>query len=72
MPEEDLVELKFRLYDGTDIGPIQYAGASTVQMLKERIFSEWPRDSNERKEGRRATEKSTLFLLNNVGYHGDL
>ncbi|XP_068665307.1 membrane-anchored ubiquitin-fold protein 3-like [Aristolochia californica] len=44
MPEEDLVELKFRLYDGTDIGPIRYSSASTVAMLKERIVAEWPRD----------------------------
>ncbi|XP_042385239.1 membrane-anchored ubiquitin-fold protein 4-like isoform X3 [Zingiber officinale] len=44
MPEEDLVELKFRLYDGSDIGPIRYAASSTVAMLKERIISEWPRD----------------------------
>uniref|UniRef100_A0A1D1ZEX0 Membrane-anchored ubiquitin-fold protein n=1 Tax=Anthurium amnicola TaxID=1678845 RepID=A0A1D1ZEX0_9ARAE len=44
MPDEDLVELKFRLYDGTDIGPIRYSAASTVAMLKERIVSEWPRD----------------------------
>lgn len=43
MPEEDLVELKFRLYDGTDIGPIQYSSASTVAMLKERIVADWPR-----------------------------
>ncbi|RZC60557.1 hypothetical protein C5167_022310 [Papaver somniferum] len=44
MPEEDLVELKFRLYDGTDIGPIRYSSASTVSMLKERIIADWPKD----------------------------
>ncbi|XP_064960866.1 membrane-anchored ubiquitin-fold protein 4-like isoform X2 [Musa acuminata AAA Group] len=44
MPEEDLVELKFRLYDGSDIGPIRYSSSSTIAMLKERIISEWPRD----------------------------
>lgn len=44
MPEEDLVELKFRLYDGTDIGPIRYSPSSTVAMLKERIVADWPRD----------------------------
>lgn len=43
MPEEDLVELRFRLYDGSDIGPICYSSSSTVAMLKERIISEWPR-----------------------------
>ncbi|GLU18734.1 hypothetical protein SLE2022_350180 [Rubroshorea leprosula] len=42
--EEQLVELKFRLYDGSDIGPFRYSPASTVAMLKERIVSEWPKD----------------------------
>ncbi|XP_057972568.1 membrane-anchored ubiquitin-fold protein 3-like [Malania oleifera] len=44
MPEEDLVDIKFRLYDGSDIGPFQYSSASTVDMLKERIVLEWPKD----------------------------
>ncbi|KAF4385699.1 hypothetical protein F8388_010255 [Cannabis sativa] len=43
MPEEDLVELKFRLYDGSDIGPFRYSPASTVAMLKERIVADWPK-----------------------------
>ncbi|KAG6499638.1 hypothetical protein ZIOFF_039428 [Zingiber officinale] len=43
MPEEDLIELRFRLYDGSDIGPICYSSSSTVAMLKERIIAEWPR-----------------------------
>ncbi|XP_064969708.1 membrane-anchored ubiquitin-fold protein 3-like isoform X1 [Musa acuminata AAA Group] len=43
MPEEDLLELRFRLYDGSDIGPIRYSSSSTIAMLKERIVSEWPR-----------------------------
>ncbi|CAA2999649.1 membrane-anchored ubiquitin-fold protein 4-like isoform X2 [Olea europaea var. sylvestris] len=44
MPEEDLVELKFRLYDGSDIGPFRYSPAATVAMLKERVVTEWPKD----------------------------
>ncbi|CAN6464648.1 unnamed protein product [Victoria cruziana] len=44
MPEEDLVELRFRLFDGTDIGPFRYTPSATVAMLKERIVAEWPRD----------------------------
>ncbi|THU49750.1 hypothetical protein C4D60_Mb06t12820 [Musa balbisiana] len=44
MPQEDLIELKFRLFDGSDIGPIRYSSTSTVAMLKDRIISEWPRD----------------------------
>lgn len=42
MPGEDLVELKFRLYDGSDVGPFQYSPTATVAMLKERLVSEWP------------------------------
>ncbi|TMX05891.1 membrane-anchored ubiquitin-fold protein 4 [Solanum lycopersicum] len=44
MPEEDLIELKFRLYDGSDIGPFQYAPTSTIAILKERIVADWPKD----------------------------
>lgn len=43
MPGEDLVELKFRLYDGSDVGPFQYSPTATVAMLKERLVSEWPK-----------------------------
>ncbi|XP_054795434.1 membrane-anchored ubiquitin-fold protein 3-like [Prosopis cineraria] len=43
MPDEDLVELKFRIFDGSDIGPFRYPPASTVAMLKERIVAEWPK-----------------------------
>ncbi|KAL3687521.1 hypothetical protein R1sor_013830 [Riccia sorocarpa] len=42
MAGEDLVELKFRLYDGTDIGPSKYAPATTVATLKESILAQWP------------------------------
>ncbi|KAK4785048.1 hypothetical protein SAY86_001737 [Trapa natans] len=45
MPEEDLIELKFRLYDGSDIGPFKFSQASTIGMVKERIVSEWPKDN---------------------------
>ncbi|KAK4360819.1 hypothetical protein RND71_019771 [Anisodus tanguticus] len=44
MPEEDLVEVKFRLFDGSDVGPFRCSPASTVSMLKERIVAEWPKD----------------------------
>ncbi|KAG4912557.1 hypothetical protein AAZX31_19G086200 [Glycine max] len=44
MPEEEVLELKFRLYDGSDIGPFRYSPASTIAMLKDRIFADWPRD----------------------------
>ncbi|GAB4848651.1 Membrane-anchored ubiquitin-fold protein 4 [Ancistrocladus abbreviatus] len=40
MPEEEPVELKFRLYDGSDIGPLQFSPALTVAMVKERLVAE--------------------------------
>lgn len=43
MAGEDLVELKFRLADGTDIGPSKYSPATTVASLKEKILAQWPR-----------------------------
>ncbi|CAA6665088.1 unnamed protein product [Spirodela intermedia] len=42
MAGEDLIELKFRLFDGSDIGPDKYDPATTVATLKETIVSRWP------------------------------
>ncbi|KAF2291471.1 hypothetical protein GH714_024543 [Hevea brasiliensis] len=42
--EEDIIELKFRLADGTDIGPNKYSPATTVATLKEKIIAQWPKD----------------------------
>lgn len=39
----DLVDIKFRLYDGSDVGPFRYSSTSTVDMLKERVVSDWPK-----------------------------
>ncbi|KAJ4701281.1 Membrane-anchored ubiquitin-fold protein [Melia azedarach] len=44
MAGEDLIELKFRLADGTDIGPSKYSSSTTVASLKEKIISQWPKD----------------------------
>lgn len=46
MSGEELLELKFRLYDGTDIGPNKFAPATTVATLKESIISQWPQGTN--------------------------
>ncbi|XP_074309150.1 membrane-anchored ubiquitin-fold protein 3-like [Silene latifolia] len=43
-PEVELVELKFRLIDGSDIGPCRFSTASTVAHLKDRIVADWPKD----------------------------
>ncbi|KAF8394522.1 hypothetical protein HHK36_020732 [Tetracentron sinense] len=42
--EEECFELKFRVYDGTDIGHSSYASSITVATLKERLLAEWPQD----------------------------
>ncbi|PRQ26278.1 putative membrane-anchored protein [Rosa chinensis] len=39
---EERIELKFRIYDGTDIGHSSYAPSMTVATLKKRLLSEWP------------------------------
>ncbi|XP_058085035.1 membrane-anchored ubiquitin-fold protein 3-like [Magnolia sinica] len=44
MAGEELIELKFRLFDGTDIGPNKYDPATTIGSLKEVIINRWPQD----------------------------
>ncbi|KAH7683880.1 Membrane-anchored ubiquitin-fold protein [Dioscorea alata] len=44
MAGEGWIELKFRLFDGTDIGPNKYDASSTVASLKESILARWPQD----------------------------
>ncbi|CAL5384179.1 hypothetical protein CsSME_00014392 [Camellia sinensis var. sinensis] len=46
MAGEDLIELKFRLADGTDIGPSKYNPSTTVGSLKEKIIAQWPKDKD--------------------------
>ncbi|PHT65481.1 hypothetical protein T459_29906 [Capsicum annuum] len=43
LSQEDLVEVKFRLFDGSDVGPFRFSLASTVAMLKDRIVAELPK-----------------------------
>ncbi|XP_042059000.1 membrane-anchored ubiquitin-fold protein 6-like [Salvia splendens] len=50
MAVDGLVELKFRLADGSDIGPSKYSSATTVTTLKETIISQWPQDKENRPE----------------------
>ncbi|CDP01184.1 unnamed protein product [Coffea canephora] len=44
MAVEDLVEIKFRLADGSDIGPSKFSPSTTVSSLKEKIIALWPKD----------------------------
>ena len=43
MAGEELIELKFRLADGTDIGPNKYNPTASVGSLKEKILAQWPK-----------------------------
>lgn len=42
MAEEEAIEVRFRLFDGTDIGPDKYDPSTTVASLKETIIARWP------------------------------
>jgi len=44
MSGEEHLEVKFRLYDGTDIGPRRYLSATTVATLKESVLAQWPKE----------------------------
>lgn len=44
MAAEELIDVKFRLADGNDIGPSKFSPTSTVGSLKERILAQWPKD----------------------------
>ncbi|EXC34705.1 Membrane-anchored ubiquitin-fold protein 3 [Morus notabilis] len=40
--KEELIELRFRIFDGTDIGHSTYAPSTTIASLKQRLVAEWP------------------------------
>jgi hypothetical protein len=35
-------QLRFRLFDGTDIGPLSFAVSTPVAVVKETLLREWP------------------------------
>ncbi|KAB5516442.1 hypothetical protein DKX38_027090 [Salix brachista] len=41
---QDQLEIKFRLTDGSDIGPKPFPAATTVATLKENILAQWPKE----------------------------
>ncbi|KAM0937841.1 putative Ubiquitin-like domain-containing protein [Dioscorea sansibarensis] len=41
---EEQLEIKFRLYDGSDIGPRKYPAATSVATLKESVLAQWPKE----------------------------
>ncbi|XVF32710.1 hypothetical protein REPUB_Repub17cG0106400 [Reevesia pubescens] len=52
---EELIELKFRIYDGTDVAHSTYTPSMTVATLKQKIVAEWP-------QGKTVTPKSVNDL----------
>ncbi|PIN05375.1 hypothetical protein CDL12_22092 [Handroanthus impetiginosus] len=43
---DERLELKFRIFDGTDIGHGSYSSSTTIATLKQRLLSEWPQDKS--------------------------
>ena len=41
-PAQETASLRFRLYDGTDIGPLTYPLSTSVGAVKEALLREWP------------------------------
>ncbi|XP_057952990.1 membrane-anchored ubiquitin-fold protein 2-like [Malania oleifera] len=41
---EDQIKIKFRLTDGSDIGPKSFPAATSVATLKESILAQWPKE----------------------------
>ncbi|KAL6136562.1 hypothetical protein ACLB2K_061857 [Fragaria x ananassa] len=41
---QDQLEIKFRLSDGSDIGPKSFPSATSVSTLKESILAQWPKE----------------------------
>ena len=40
---QDQLEIKFRLTDGSDIGPKTFPAATSVATLKENVLALWPK-----------------------------
>ncbi|KAM7279475.1 hypothetical protein ACFE04_006609 [Oxalis oulophora] len=41
---QDQLEIKFRLTDGSDIGPKSFPAATSIGTLKESILAQWPKE----------------------------
>nr|GMD01077.1 membrane-anchored ubiquitin-fold protein 2 [Ipomoea batatas] len=54
----DEVEIKFRLADGSDIGPKCFPAATSVEVLKESLLAQWP----EEKENGPRTAKDVKLI----------
>ncbi|KAG9439795.1 hypothetical protein H6P81_019960 [Aristolochia fimbriata] len=41
---QEQLEVKFRLHDGSDIGPKKFSAATSVATVKESILAHWPKE----------------------------
>ncbi|KAF8378767.1 hypothetical protein HHK36_030116 [Tetracentron sinense] len=55
---QDQLEIKFRLNDGSDIGPKSFPAATSVATLKESILAQWPKE----KENAPRTVKDMMLI----------
>ncbi|KZV45630.1 membrane-anchored ubiquitin-fold protein 2-like [Dorcoceras hygrometricum] len=60
---KDQLEIKFRLIDGTDIGPKTFAVATSVATLKENVIAQWPKD---KQNGPRAVKDVKLICAGRI------
>lgn len=57
------IEVKFRLFDGTDIGPSKYDPNTTVTALKEFVLARWPQGEEHYLSTALPPSFFSLFLL---------
>ncbi|KAM7501280.1 hypothetical protein LguiB_000184 [Lonicera macranthoides] len=43
---EEGMDLKFRIFNGTDIGCRTYPSSTSVAIIKQRLVAEWPQDKS--------------------------
>ncbi|KAJ6753085.1 MEMBRANE-ANCHORED UBIQUITIN-FOLD PROTEIN 2 [Salix koriyanagi] len=65
---QDQLEIKFRLTDGSDIGPKTFPAATTVATLKENILAQWPkaifcREREERGKSSKAKQMRLCYII---------
>ncbi|XP_051117580.1 membrane-anchored ubiquitin-fold protein 1-like [Andrographis paniculata] len=60
---QDSVDIRFRMTDGTDIGPSSFPVSTSVADLKENIISQWP---TEKENGPQAAKDLKLICTGRI------
>ncbi|XP_038700611.1 membrane-anchored ubiquitin-fold protein 1-like [Tripterygium wilfordii] len=60
---QDQLEIRFRLTDGSDIGPKSFSAATSVATLKESILTQWPK---EKENGPRTVKDMKLISAGKI------